>query len=196
MNPPSFFPVTVQGARRLINLALVEEIFENAEGVTCVEFASGGVEIDQCIDDILRTLKSSVLDECLRLRAENDRLQRAYVRPDDLREQLETAQSELTRLRAEVSRLQSDVARKDCRVISRRIDGGEAWFWQGDGGDHLESLTCPVIIRPEQLRTMVEALARVRSIGEVFVPPSDWDTPGMGGPPPIDAYERVDLSAI
>jgi hypothetical protein len=106
------------------------------------------------------------------------------------------SEQEITRLRAEVSRLQSEVARKDCRVISKRIDGGEAWIWQGDGEDHLESLTCPVVIRPEQLLAMVESLERVRALGEVFVPPSDWDTPGMGGPAPIDAYERVDLSAI
>lgn len=64
-------------------------------------------------------------------------------------------ETELTNLRAEVSRLRSDAERKDCRVISHRINGGEAWLWQGDGDDHLESLTCPVVIRPEQLRSII-----------------------------------------
>ena len=59
---------------------------------------------------------------------------------------------------AEVSRLNSELNRKDCRVISHRIDGGEAWLWQGDGEDHLESLTCPVVIRPEVLKRILDDL--------------------------------------
>lgn len=35
---------------------------------------------------------------------------------------------------------------------------GAVWCWQGDGEDHLESLTCPVLIRPEALRPMASAL--------------------------------------
>lgn len=38
-------------------------------------------------------------DELSRLRAENESLRRAYVRPDDLREQLETAKKESAMLR-------------------------------------------------------------------------------------------------
>lgn len=29
------------------------------------------------------------------------------------------------------------------------------WAWQGDGSDHLESLTCPVLIWPESLMEMI-----------------------------------------
>lgn len=32
-------------------------------------------------------------------------------------------------------------------------EGG--WIWQGDGSDHLESLACPVVIQPHQLREPV-----------------------------------------
>ena len=31
----------------------------------------------------------------------------------------------------------------------------EVWYWQGDASDHLESLTCPVIIRAEAMRELV-----------------------------------------
>lgn len=30
-----------------------------------------------------------------------------------------------------------------------------AWRWQGDGSDHLESLTCPVLIRPQELIDLI-----------------------------------------
>lgn len=32
---------------------------------------------------------------------------------------------------------------------------GEVWIWQGDDDDHLESLACPILIRPEQLRDII-----------------------------------------
>lgn len=73
-------------------------------------------------------------------------------------------ETELATLRAEVSRLRSEANRKDCRVVSHRISGGEAWLWQGDGHDHLESLTCPVVIQPEQLRGLVAVRDAVRSL--------------------------------
>ena len=37
------------------------------------------------------------------------------------------------------------------------VTAGNYWAWQGDGMDHLESLTCPVVIRPEQLREIIKA---------------------------------------
>lgn len=33
---------------------------------------------------------------------------------------------------------------------------GEVWYWQGDGEDHLESLTCPVLIEADDLRALLE----------------------------------------
>lgn len=34
---------------------------------------------------------------------------------------------------------------------------GEFWAWQGDECDHLESLTCPVLIPAAELRALLEA---------------------------------------
>lgn len=31
---------------------------------------------------------------------------------------------------------------------------GDYWIWQGDGNDHLESLTCPIIIQAKDLREL------------------------------------------
>lgn len=37
------------------------------------------------------------------------------------------------------------------------------WIWQGDGEDHLESLTCPILIRPEQLRSLIAERTRAEA---------------------------------
>jgi hypothetical protein len=42
--------------------------------------------------------------------------------------------------------------------VLRRIEKGEVWYWQGDGWDFPQSLGCPVIMRPEKLRAMLEAI--------------------------------------
>lgn len=39
---------------------------------------------------------------------------------------------------------------------------GEVWYWQGDNEDHLESLTCPVLIEAEELRTLLKRNERTR----------------------------------
>lgn len=52
------------------------------------------------------------------------------------------------RLRAEFARERKEVA--------QRIKAGEYWYWQGDGSDFPESLTCPVIIQPAALRHLLE----------------------------------------
>ncbi len=56
-----------------------------------------------------------------------------------------------------------EVAEKDA-IIERQGDkldvllrerDGEAWYWQGDGEDHLESLICPILIEAQDLRDLV-----------------------------------------
>jgi len=33
---------------------------------------------------------------------------------------------------------------------------GEVWYWQGDGEDHLESTTCPILIDAADLRELLK----------------------------------------
>jgi hypothetical protein len=40
---------------------------------------------------------------------------------------------------------------------------GEYWCWQGDGEDHLESLTCPVLIQAGTLREMHARIAALEA---------------------------------
>lgn len=46
----------------------------------------------------------------------------------------------------------------------------------------------------QHLDDMDARLNRVRDMGEVYIYPSDWRCAKMGGPPEIDAYEKIDLS--
>ena len=39
---------------------------------------------------------------------------------------------------------------------------GEVWRWQGDGGDDLDGLSCPVVMEASTLAKRDEALARIR----------------------------------
>lgn len=52
--------------------------------------------------------------------------------------------------------LQQDLARVRGELSARRArDSGEVWFWQGDGFDFPESLTCPVIVTADKLRALL-----------------------------------------
>ncbi|MBG4448676.1 hypothetical protein I5F71_03050 [Pseudomonas aeruginosa] len=46
----------------------------------------------------------------------------------------------------------ADLRRENNRL--RYYHDGNVWHWQGDGGDHLESLCCPVVIEPADLLAM------------------------------------------
>lgn len=55
------------------------------------------------------------------------------------------------------------------------VQNGNYWVYQGDGSDHLESLTCAVVIDPRRLRTIIDngnkfhmALQRIGSALELL----------------------------
>lgn len=48
--------------------------------------------------------------------------------------------------------------------IAHDVAVGNVWYWQGDGEDHLESLTCPVVISPEDLAELVAIAERAREV--------------------------------
>jgi len=62
----------------------------------------------------------------------------------------------LADVKKEAAKVQNEVA------ALRRERDGEVWYWQGDGGDKLESLTCPVLIEAEDLRAILARTARFK----------------------------------
>jgi hypothetical protein len=67
-----------------------------------------------------------------------------------LKDALADSEREAVRLRRELS-------------LHREKAEGNYWAWQGDGEDHLETLTCPVVIHPSELRRVA---AEARAEGE------------------------------
>lgn len=71
--------------------------------------------------------------------------------------------------------LQEELARR------RKTEEGVVWYWQGDGDDHLESLTCDVVIGAEALRGLLEprdeALRKIREIASAPLHPA-WSSDG------------------
>ena len=55
---------------------------------------------------------------------------------------------------AKILILETRQMRDELKTI-RRIQKGEVWYWNGDEEDHLETLTCPVIIEPGVLRDLL-----------------------------------------
>jgi len=50
---------------------------------------------------------------------------------------------------------------KDRANNAYRASIGEVWHWQGDEGDHPESLTCPVLMSAEQVREFIAMRTRL-----------------------------------
>lgn len=48
---------------------------------------------------------------------------------------------------------------KECKALEGQ---GEVWIWQGNEEDHPESLGCPVLMQPEDLRAILGAAERMR----------------------------------
>jgi hypothetical protein len=106
-------------------------------------------------------------------REQIDRVEEAQLAP--LRRQIETEQAQLLEARDELRRaqrsgllveLQSALIELEGLKRWKRdltLAGGTPWFWQGDGEDHLESLTCPILIQPDQLRAMQADLLDARA---------------------------------
>ena len=40
--------------------------------------------------------------------------------------------------------------------LRRKAEDGEVWYWQTDGGNHIESLVCPVVIPAHVFRELMK----------------------------------------
>ena len=63
---------------------------------------------------------------------------------------LEHYMTRCSELAKEVSKLKAELNAR----YAKEID--ETWYWQGDGEDHLESTTCPILIEAQGLRDLLK----------------------------------------
>ena len=75
-----------------------------------------------------------------------------------LTEQRDAEIAEVVRSRQQIAALEAEVA------ALHRERKGEVWYWQGDGHDFPESLTCPVLMEPEKLRALLAEVERLQGV--------------------------------
>lgn len=119
-------------------------------------------------------IKQAVLNEA-KVRAFMKRtyaLARAGELPSAFQEaavHLESLLAELSRNRCLLEALETENVRVHQRNQRMRDYAHEAyWCWQGDGEDHPESLTCPVLMSAEDLRSLL-ADRRLLEAGERLI---------------------------
>jgi hypothetical protein len=66
-------------------------------------------------------------------------------------EQYESIVEELSRQRQRNRELQAELN------LRRSQEKGEVWFWQAEGGNYINSLSCPVVIAARDLRELLDA---------------------------------------
>lgn len=77
-------------------------------------------------------------------------------------------------------RLEADLAQSRAHVNELTLYQQNAvWFWQHDGEDYLQSLSCPIIIQPHHLRELLEGVARHNPIAENPEPSHSGDANEM-----------------
>ncbi len=68
-------------------------------------------------------------------------------------------------------RLDAEIAQARAHVNEITLYQQNAvWFWQHDGEDYLQSLSCPIIIQPHHLRELLEGKAKHNPIAEPPAP--------------------------
>jgi len=63
----------------------------------------------------------------------------------------------------QADRERAERAEAECNRLSRAVSPGEGvWLWQGDGGDHVESLVCQVLMEPKALLEILTECDKLR----------------------------------
>jgi hypothetical protein len=67
------------------------------------------------------------------------------------KDSLDGAVSEVHQLRQRTRELEAELK------MRRQMESGEVWYWQSEGGNHIESASCPVVIPAHALRALLDA---------------------------------------
>lgn len=93
-------------------------------------------------------------------------------------------EAEAERLSAKINGLGGELAaelersaalRAELAIVKTDLDG--VWLWQGDGYDHLPSLSCPVVMSAPTLRSLLRATVIPASVAEAMTKIEPADDP-------------------
>jgi hypothetical protein len=70
---------------------------------------------------------------------------------EQLQRKLDGAIIELQEQRQRIRELEEQLA------MRRQRESGEVWYWQSEGGNHVESISCPIVIGANALRALLDA---------------------------------------
>jgi hypothetical protein len=121
------------------------------------DYAEEAADLERKLDDCREDLRMAEMD--------SDSFEKQYVKAKD---RYKAAEKERDALVGEKAGLRDELARQVAEVERLRADNklhrqraeGEYWVWQGDGTDHPESLTCPVLIHAQDLRELLNRKAK------------------------------------
>lgn len=63
----------------------------------------------------------------------------------------------------------------------REASAGSLWFWQDDGQDNPESITCQVVVKPDRFRQLLAAESRLHTLTRAT--PENWGNEDMSAAP-------------
>ena len=118
----------------------------------CCEYLEGGggkIVYERVVYNLNReTRKEARIRRLLGALSEEDR---GEIRAHIAKEERRALEEELTEKSREIERLQQIIK------ATKEEAAGAYWSWQGDGEDHLQSLTCGVMMQAEHLRLLISA---------------------------------------
>jgi hypothetical protein len=122
--------------------------------------ADDGSIVSACVEwkYAVRLLPEGMLDP------EVDTLQEVV---EKLLSDLESAHRKMENVKGDLERVTRERDIKAIIVDNVRTDIHGVWFWQGDGDDHPEALSCPVVMSAETLRKFVADLEAARQANAV-----------------------------
>lgn len=132
------------------SVAIGEKDVEAYHGIT---EAAKIVAIHVCADGTISDCHDMKHAEKSLERAEGSRLFVPREALDGLKERLAEAQRQSAALEWEAHK------EKAVADLLRKEREGEVWAWDPDGDNHVESLTCPIVIHPEDMKKLVPAEA-------------------------------------
>lgn len=115
-------------------------------------------------------IESAATFLCEALAAKDATLGRMAIEAERAKEELATKDAEIAALKAKVAGLAEDLKASQSRERAARMavsvataHRDDVWFWQADGANYPASLSCPVVMSADTLRSILAQATRLKA---------------------------------